>query len=148
MTRPDFRSVTSDRATAPLGDRRVKRIGYGAMQHAGPGVMGPPEDPAAAMALLREAVELGVDHIDTSDAYGPHANNRLVREALHPDAESLAIVTKVGAIRGVDGAWLTAQSSEDIRQVHDNLRLEVLDVVNLRSMFDVARRSTVRWRRR
>jgi len=124
-----------------LGSRTVKRIGYGAMQLAGPGVFGPPKDPAAAVALLREAVEAGVDHIDTSDFYGPHVTNKLIRQALHPYPEGLTIVTKVGARRGDDASWLPAQSAEALtQQVHDNLRhlgLDVLDVVNMRSMLDV-----------
>ncbi|MEN4904855.1 aldo/keto reductase family oxidoreductase [Luteimonas sp. TWI1416] len=125
--------------TFRLGDRRVKRLGYGAMQLAGPGVFGPPKDHAAALAVLREAVALGVDHIDTSDFYGPHVTNRLIREALHPYADDLTIVTKIGARRDDDAAWLPAFSPQALRQaVHDNLRnlgLDVLDVVNLRIMF-------------
>jgi len=124
-----------------LGDRRVTRIGYGAMQLAGPGVFGPPKDRAAALAVLREAVASGVDHIDTSDFYGPHITNQLIREALHPYPQPLTIVTKVGAVRGDDASWLPAQSPAELTQaVHDNLRnlgLEVLDVVNLRVMLDV-----------
>ncbi|UNK41224.1 aldo/keto reductase family oxidoreductase [Luteimonas sp. S4-F44] len=124
--------------TFRLGDRRVKRLGYGAMQLAGPGVFGPPKDHAAALAVLREAVALGVDHIDTSDFYGPHVTNRLIREALHPYANDLTIVTKIGARRGDDASWLPAFSADALTQaVHDNLRnlgLDVLDVVNLRIM--------------
>ncbi|MCP3167796.1 aldo/keto reductase family oxidoreductase [Myxococcus qinghaiensis] len=127
--------------TFNLGARRVKRLGYGAMQLAGPGVFGPPKDRDAALAVLREAVASGVDHIDTSDFYGPHITNQLIREALHPYREGLTIVTKVSAKRGADGSWLPAFSREELTQaVHDNLRnlgLEVLDVVNLRSMFNV-----------
>jgi len=127
--------------TFSLGDRRVTRIGYGAMQLAGPGVFGPPKDRAAALAVLREAVAAGVDHIDTSDFYGPHITNQLIREALHPYPQPLTIVTKVGAVRGDDASWLPAQSPAELTQaVHDNLRnlgLEVLDVVNLRVMLDV-----------
>src|SRR5712664_2264559 len=127
--------------TFTLGDRSVKRLGYGAMQLAGPGVFGPPKDRDAALAVLREAVTSGVDHIDTSDFYGPHITNRLIREALHPYPEYLVIVTKVGARRGADGSWDPAFSREELTQaVHDNLRnlgLDVLDVVNLRAMFDV-----------
>jgi aryl-alcohol dehydrogenase-like predicted oxidoreductase len=127
--------------TFTLGDRSVKRLGYGAMQLAGPGVFGPPKDRDAALAVLREAVTSGVDHIDTSDFYGPHITNRLIREALHPYPEYLVIVTKVGARRGADGSWNPAFSREELTQaVHDNLRnlgLDVLDVVNLRAMFDV-----------
>jgi len=124
-----------------LGDRAVNRLGYGAMQLAGPGVFGPPKDHAAALAVLREAVRLGVNHIDTSDFYGPHITNRLIREALAPYPQNLTMTTKVGASRGTDGAWLPAFSPEALTQaVHDNLRnlgLDVLDVVNLRVMFDV-----------
>ena len=126
--------------TFKLGDRTVHRLGYGAMQLAGPGVFGPPKDPAAALAVLRAAVELGVDHIDTSDFYGPHVTNRLIREALHPYRDDLVIVTKIGAKRGDDASWLPAYSADELaRAVHDNLRnlgLDVLDVVNLRIMFD------------
>lgn len=127
--------------TFKLGSRTVTRIGYGAMQLAGPGVFGPPKDRAAAVAVLREAVALGVDHIDTSDFYGPHVTNQIIREALHPYRDDLTLVTKVGARRGDDASWLPAQSAEALtQQVHDNLRnlgLDVLDVVNLRSMIDV-----------
>jgi pyridoxine 4-dehydrogenase len=126
--------------TYPLGDRPVHRMGYGTMQLAGPGVFGPPKDRAQAVAVLRAAVEAGVDHIDTSDFYGPHVTNQIVREALHPYRDGLTIVTKVGAMRGADSAWLPAFSAEQLRSaVLDNLRnlqLEVLDVVNLRLMFD------------
>jgi pyridoxine 4-dehydrogenase len=125
----------------PLGHRAVRRMGYGAMQLAGPGVFGPPKDHAAALAVLRAAVEAGVNHIDTSDFYGPHVTNQLIAEALHPYREDLVIVTKVGAVRGADAAWIPAQTPADlIRAVHDNLRnlrLDVLDVVNLRVMGDV-----------
>lgn len=127
--------------TYQLGDRTVRRLGYGAMQLAGPGVFGPPRDRDAALAVLREAVALGVNHIDTSDFYGPHITNQLIREALHPYADDLTIVTKIGARRDAAGAWLPAFSKEELRQaVHDNLRnlgLDVLEVVNLRAMFDV-----------
>ncbi len=127
--------------TFALGDRTVKRLGYGAMQLAGPGVFGPPEDRAAAVAVLREAVAAGVDHIDTSDFYGPHVTNRIIREALHPYPDGLVIVTKVGARRGADASWNPAFSAEELtRAVHDNLRnlgVDALDVVNLRLMFDV-----------
>lgn len=123
-----------------LRNRSVKRLGYGAMQLAGPGVFGPPRDHDAALAVLREAVASGVNHIDTSDFYGPHVTNRLIREALAPYPQDLLIVTKIGARRGGDGAWLPAFSPEELtRAVHDNLRnlgLDVLDVVNLRIMFD------------
>jgi aryl-alcohol dehydrogenase-like predicted oxidoreductase len=131
---------TSNRATFKLGDRTVHRIGYGAMQLAGPGVFGPPSDRAAAVSLLREAVAVGVDHIDTSDAYGPHITNQILREALHPYPSELVIVTKVGATRGPQGSWDPAFSAADItNQVHDNLRhlgLDTLAVVNLRVMFN------------
>lgn len=124
--------------TFTLGDRTIKRLGYGAMQLAGPGVFGPPKDRKAALAVLREAVASGVNHIDTSDFYGPHITNQIIREALHPYRDDLVIVTKVGARRGDDGAWLAAASKEELtRAVHDNLRnlgLDVLDVVNFRAM--------------
>ncbi|KAA0084825.1 aldo/keto reductase family oxidoreductase [Paraburkholderia sp. T12-10] len=124
-----------------LGTHRIPRMGYGAMQLAGPGVFGPPKDRDAAVAVLREAVALGVRHIDTSDFYGPHVTNQILCEALHPYPESLVIVTKIGAVRGSDGSWLPAQEPEQLRQaVHDNLRnlkLEALDVVNLRVMGNV-----------
>ena len=127
--------------TFTLGDRKVKRIGYGAMQLAGPGVFGPPKDRAAALAVLREAVEQGVDHIDTSDFYGPHVTNQIIREALHPYRDDLVIVTKISARRDDKGGWIPAMSPPELRQaVHDNLRnlgLDVLEVVNLRSMLDV-----------
>ncbi|WP_175734551.1 aldo/keto reductase family oxidoreductase [Burkholderia ambifaria] len=127
--------------TFSLAGRRVHRLGYGAMQLAGPGVFGPPKDRDAALAVLREAVEAGVDHIDTSDFYGPHLTNQLIREALHPYRDDLLIVTKIGATRGDDGSWLPAFSARALAAaVHDNLRnlgLDVLDVVNLRIMFDV-----------
>ena len=124
-----------------FGGSTVKRLGYGAMQLAGPGVFGPPKDRAAAVAVLREAVASGVDHIDTSDFYGPHVTNEIIREALHPYADDLVIVTKVGARRGDDKSWNPAFSREDLTAaVHDNLRnlgLDVLHVVNLRSMFGI-----------
>jgi len=127
--------------TFSLAGHRVHRLGYGAMQLAGPGVFGPPKDRDAALAVLREAVEAGVDHIDTSDFYGPHVTNQLIREALHPYRDDLLIVTKIGATRGDDGSWLPAFSADALAAaVHDNLRnlgLDVLDVVNLRIMFDV-----------
>ncbi len=123
-----------------LGDRFVNRMGYGAMQLAGPGVFGPPKDRDGALAVLREAVDRGVNHIDTSDFYGPHVTNQLIKEALHPYPEGLVIVTKVGAVRGADRSWNPAFSPEDLtRAVHDNLRnlgVEALDVVNLRWMGD------------
>jgi pyridoxine 4-dehydrogenase len=124
-----------------LGNRSVGRLGYGAMQLAGAGVFGPPKDHAAALAVLREAVAGGVNHIDTADFYGPHVTNNLIREALHPYREDLVIVTKVGARRGADASWIPAFSREELTQaVHDNLRnlgMDMLDVVNLRSMFDI-----------
>ena len=124
--------------TFKLGARTVKRMGYGAMQLAGPGVFGPPKDHAGAIAVLREAVASGVNHIDTSDYYGPYVTNELIREALHPYPDDLVIVTKIGGRRGADGSWLPAFSPDELTQaVHDNLRnlgLDVLDVVNLRSM--------------
>jgi pyridoxine 4-dehydrogenase len=127
--------------TFPLGDRNVNRLGYGAMQLAGPGVFGPPKDRDAALAVLREAVASGVDHIDTSDFYGPHVTNQLIREALSPYPDALAIVTKVGATRGDDASWNPAQSPDELtRAVHDNLRnlrLDTLFAVNLRVMGDV-----------
>ncbi|MDP4075143.1 aldo/keto reductase family oxidoreductase [Acidovorax sp. A1169] len=124
-----------------LGHRDVKRLGYGAMQLAGPGVFGPPKDRAAAVTVLRAAVESGVGHIDTSDFYGPHVTNQIIKEALHPYRDGLTLVTKVGARRGDDASWLPAFSAAELTQgVHDNLRnlgLPVLDVVNLRAMFSV-----------
>lgn len=127
--------------TFTLGDRTVKRLGYGAMQLAGPGVFGPPRDRDAALAVLREAVASGVDHIDTSDFYGPHITNQIIREALAPYPDDLTIVTKIGATRGDDASWKPAFGADQLeRAVHDNLAnlgLETLDVVNLRIMFDV-----------
>ncbi|HEY6487452.1 MAG TPA: aldo/keto reductase family oxidoreductase [Candidatus Cybelea sp.] len=121
-----------------LGDRSVKRLGYGAMQLAGSGVFGPPKDREAALAVLREAVASGVNHIDTSDYYGPHITNQLIREALHPYRDDLTIVTKVGGRRGEDASWHPAMTPAELTSaVHDNLRnlgLEVLEVVNLRIM--------------
>jgi aryl-alcohol dehydrogenase-like predicted oxidoreductase len=122
--------------TYRLGDREVHRIGYGAMQLAGPHVMGPPADREGAVAVLRRAVELGVDHIDTSDYYGPHVTNEIIREALHPYPEDLVLVTKVGARRTPEGEWPEALSPDELRQaVHDNLDhlgVDAIDVVNLR----------------
>ncbi len=122
--------------TYPLGDRPVFRLGYGAMQLAGPHVMGPPADRAEAVAVLRRAVELGVNHIDTSDYYGPHVVNELIREALHPYPEELVIVTKVGARRTPEGDWPEALGAGELRSaVEDNLRnlgVDAIDVVNLR----------------
>lgn len=124
-----------------LGDTAVNRMGYGAMQLAGPGVFGPPKDRGEAIAVLRAAIAFGINHIDTSDFYGPHVTNQIIREALHPYPEDLVIVTKVGARRGADASWIAAQSPEELTAaVHDNLRnlgLERLDVVNLRMMGDV-----------
>jgi pyridoxine 4-dehydrogenase len=122
--------------TYPFGTRPVNRLGYGAMQLAGPGVFGPPRDPGMALAVLREAVSSGINHIDTSDFYGPHVTNHLIREALHPYPDDLVIVTKVGAVRGDDASWIPAIEPADLTTaVHDNLRhlgVEILDVVNLR----------------
>lgn len=123
-----------------LGDLTVNRMGYGAMQLAGPGVFGPPKDRDGAIAVLRAAIEAGVNHIDTSDFYGPHVTNQIIREALHPYSDDLTIVTKIGAVRDDKGNWLPAQSKAELtQQVHDNLRnlgLDVLDVVNMRIMGD------------
>jgi pyridoxine 4-dehydrogenase len=123
-------------AFAMGGDLAVTRMGYGAMQLAGPGIFGPPKDREAAVAVLREAVELGITHIDTSDYYGPHITNQIIKEALHPYPEELHLVTKVGARRDAEGGWPHARSPQELRQaVHDNLKnlsLDVLDVVNLR----------------
>jgi pyridoxine 4-dehydrogenase len=131
----------SSAGTFALGTRCVKRVGYGAMQLAGPGVFGPPKDRQGAIAVLREALASGVDHIDTSDYYGPHVTNQLIREALHPYPGNLVIVTKIGARRGTDGSWNRGYSAEDLTSaVHDNLRnlkVDALDVVNLRLMFSV-----------
>jgi pyridoxine 4-dehydrogenase len=117
-------------------DITVNRVGYGAMQLAGPGVFGPPKDRDEAVRVLREAVELGADHIDTSDFYGPHVTNEIIKEALHPYPENLTIVTKVGAKRNAEGGWPHARSPQELQQaVHDNLEhlgLERMDVVNLR----------------
>src|SRR3954466_2180538 len=124
------------RFTLPGTPLTVHRMGYGAMQLAGPGVFGPPKDPDEPVAVLREAVESGVDHIDTSDYYGPHVTNRIIKQALHPYPEGLVIVTKLGAVRGEDASWRMARGEGDlIAGVHDNLRnlgLDALDVVNLR----------------
>ncbi len=121
-----------------LGDRTVNRMGYGAMQLAGPGVFGPPKDRAAAVAVLREAVASGVNHIDTSDFYGPHVTNEIIAEALRPYPADLVIVTKVGALRGADASWNPAITPADlVSAVHDNLRnhgVDTLDVVNFRTM--------------
>jgi pyridoxine 4-dehydrogenase len=137
--------ATAQSKAFTLGDRIVKRLGYGAMQLAGPGVFGPPKDRDGALAVLREAAARGVNHIDTSDFYGPHVTNELIREALHPYPDDLVIVTKIGARRGTDGSWIPALSPEELTgAVHDNLRnlgLDALDVVNFRSMHGVNRGS-------
>ena len=134
-------SSVNKSGTYKLGDRMVRRLGYGAMQLAGKGVFGPPKDHDAAIAVLREAVAQGVNHIDTSDYYGPYVTNRLIREALAPYPDDLTIVTKIGARRGEDASWLPAFTADELEQaVHDNLRnlgLEMMDVVNLRIMFGV-----------
>ena len=127
--------------TFKLGDREIKRMGYGAMQLAGPGVFGPPKNKQEAITVLRTAVENGVDHIDPSDFYGPHITNQIIREALYPYSQDLTLVTKIGARRDDKGAWIPAFSrAELIQAVHDNLKnlnLEQIDVVNLRAMFSV-----------
>lgn len=127
--------------TYRLGDREVGRLGYGAMQLAGPGVFGPVKDEARGIQVLRDAIASGVNHIDTSDFYGPHETNRLIKKALHPYPDNLCIVTKVGARRDEKGGWLPAFSPQELTQaVEDNLRnlgLETIDVVNLRSMLDI-----------
>jgi aryl-alcohol dehydrogenase-like predicted oxidoreductase len=131
----------SKAGTYKLGSRAVKRMGYGAMQLAGKGVFGPPRDRPGALAVLREALNSGVDHIDTSDFYGPHVTNQIIREALHPYSKELVIVSKIGARRGEDASWHPAFSAKELTQaVHDNLRhlgLEVIEAVNLRAMFGV-----------
>ncbi len=130
-------TIASNKTTT-LGEKPINRMGYGAMQLAGPGVFGPPRDPDAARAVLRRAVELGVDHIDTSQYYGPDVVNDLIREALHPYPENLRLVTKVGGARDAKGGWLPAQTPEELRSgVEDNLRslrVERMDLVNLRLM--------------
>ena len=130
-----------------VGDLDLNRIGYGAMQLAGPGVFGPPRDRAAAIEVLRTAVELGVNHIDTADAYGPYITNEIIREALFPYDGDVHIVTKVGVVRDERGGWLPATSPQSLReQVHDNLRrlgLDVLDVVNLRTLTGIVDRAMV-----
>jgi len=122
--------------TFPSTSMTVNRVGYGAMQLAGPHVFGPPKDRDTAIAVLREAIAAGVNHIDTSDFYGPHVTNQIIKDALHPYVDGLVIVTKVGLRRGADGSWIPAVSRQDlIDAVHDNLRnlaLDKLDVVNLR----------------
>ncbi|MFD6310417.1 aldo/keto reductase family oxidoreductase [Streptomyces nigra] len=133
MTTP---SASLPGGTWTLGDLTVTRFGYGAMQLAGPGVMGPPADRQGALAVLREAVRLGITHIDTADAYGPHITNELIREALHPYPAALHLVTKVGAVRDADGGWPPARRPEELRRAVeanlDRLGLDTLDVVNLR----------------
>ncbi|WP_017905061.1 aldo/keto reductase family oxidoreductase [Pseudomonas asplenii] len=130
-------SNTHRARTFLLGDRTVNRLGYGAMQLAGPQVFGPPKDRATALAVLRAAVTAGVNHIDTADFYGPHITNQLLREALHPYSDNLVIATKVGAVRGTDASWNPAHTPAELtRAVHENLRnlgVEVLDVVNYRA---------------
>jgi len=125
-----------------IGDLNVTRMGYGAMQLSGPHVFGPPKDRQQAIAVLRAALDMGVDHIDTSDFYGPHITNQIIRDALYPYRDDLTIVTKIGARRGADASWQSAMSPAELESaVYDNLRnlgLEVMDVVNLRLMFDVA----------
>jgi aryl-alcohol dehydrogenase-like predicted oxidoreductase len=133
---------TIDQAgTFNLGGRVVKRLGYGAMQLAGPGVFGPPRDRDAALSVLREAVAAGVNHIDTSDFYGPHVTNHIIREALSPYPDDLVLVTKIGATRGEDASWRPAFAADALeRAVEDNLRnlgLDSIEIVNLRVMFDV-----------
>jgi pyridoxine 4-dehydrogenase len=129
-------SKLGGQVTFPGTSLTVHRMCYGAMQLSGPGVWGPPKDPDEAVAVLREAVASGVDHIDTSDFYGPHVTNQIIRQALHPYPDGLVIVTKLGAVRGEDASWQPAHGKDDlIAGVHDNLRnlgLEALDVVNLR----------------
>ncbi|MGW8789601.1 aldo/keto reductase family oxidoreductase [Streptomyces althioticus] len=129
-------STTLPGGTWTLGDLTVTRFGYGAMQLTGPGVMGPPADRDGALAVLREAVYLGITHIDTADAYGPHVTNALIREALHPYPDGVHVVTKVGARRDADGGWPPAREPDDLRRaVHDNLEtlgVDTLDLVNLR----------------
>jgi pyridoxine 4-dehydrogenase len=136
MTMPDTKP--GSRFAFPAAPLTVGRMGYGAMQLAGPGVFGPPKDREGAIKVLREAVANGVDHIDTSDYYGPHVTNHLIREALHPYPKDLVIVTKIGGKRGPDGSWNPAFSADELRSaVHDNLRhlrLDAIDVVNLRIM--------------
>ena len=134
-------TTASTAGTFKLGDRTVNRMGYGAMQLAGPGVFGPPKDRNGALDVLRAALDGGINHLDTSDFYGPHITNHLIREALHPYRDDLVIVTKIGAMRGSDGSWRPAFTPAELEAaVYDNLRnlgLDVLDIVNLRIMFDV-----------
>lgn len=132
--------MTTSPSPFKLGDRTVNRMGCGTMQLSGRGAFGPPRDHEAAVAVLREAVALGVNHIDTADFYGPHITNMIIREALHPYPDGVIIVTKIGARRGPDGSWKSALSRQDVTQaVHDNLRnlgVDALEVVNLRAMFN------------
>jgi pyridoxine 4-dehydrogenase len=141
MSNPIGEAALGGRFTFPGTSLTVRRIGYGAMQLAGPGVWGPPRDPEAAIAVLREAVAAGVNHIDTSDFYGPHITNQIIRKALHPYPAGLVIVTKLGARRPADGSWQPAISPQDLTAcVHDNLRnlgLDALDIVNYRTMGSV-----------
>ena len=122
--------------TFPGTSLTVQRIGYGAMKLAGPGVFGPPANPDKALAVLREVVKMGINHIDTSDYYGPHVTNKLIKEAVSPYPDNLVIVTKIGCIRGKDGSWIPSRSRESLtEQVHDNLKnlgVGILDIVNLR----------------
>ena len=140
LTTPDSKTadtIPGGSFTLPGAATPLRRVGYGAMQLAGPGVWGPPRDKAAALAVLREAVALGVNHLDTSDFYGPHVTNQLIHEALHPYPPDLVIVTKIGFRRGADKSWIQASSTEELTAaVHDNLRhlgLDALEVVNLRA---------------
>lgn len=131
-------SIIEKSGTFEFAGRTVKRMGYGAMQLAGPGVFGPPRDPEGAEKVLHAAMDAGINHIDTSDFYGPHITNQIIRKALHPYNDDLLIVTKISARRDEKGGWIPALSAEELtRAVHDNLRnlgLETLDVVNFRSM--------------
>ena len=140
MTDMQDQTAPSAAATGLLGDKTVRRIGFGAMQLAGPRVIGPPSDPAEARAVLRRAVELGVDHIDTAQYYGPDTVNELIRETLHPYPENLKLATKIGARRDREGNWLPAASPRELREaVEENLRtlgIERLDLVNLRQVSD------------
>jgi pyridoxine 4-dehydrogenase len=135
-------TTSANTSTSYLGSKPVHRIGFGAMQLAGPGVFGPPADPDAAVAVLRRAIELGVDHIDTAQFYGPDVVNELIRKALHPYPEGLRLVTKVGAVRDAQGAWLPAGEPAALKtQVEDNLRalgVERMDLVNLRRYEGIA----------
>jgi aryl-alcohol dehydrogenase-like predicted oxidoreductase len=138
MNNPSSAATLGGRFTFPGTSLTVRRIGYGAMQLAGPGVWGPPKDPDGAIAVLREAVAAGVNHIDTSDFYGPHVTNQIIRKALHPYPAGLVIVTKLGARRPPDKSWQRAISPQDLTAgVHDNLRhlgLDAIDIVNYRAM--------------